>query len=273
MKYFKKIKDWSNSWVGSITIVLFIMFFVTKHFNIPSGSMKDTLLVGDHVFSKNFAYGLTTPYLPFVEINLMPWTDGHLIDGPKPQRGDIVIFRYPNNKKLHYVKRCVGTEGDLIFLKNKTLFIHFNEGDEYIKNNYDTNNTIKLFNKLWVKNPYSKEFKGIHNDENVIEKNNPHRQIFQMSIIEVPKNEYFMMGDNRDHSNDSRFWGTVPYSLIVGKPWFVLFSMGDWFEFKFDRFLKSVDDLQYGQPLENSIEYRKSHGITFTKEDIKLNQK
>ena len=85
--------------------------------------MKDSLLVGDHLFAKKFAYGITMPHLPFLEVSIMPWSDSlRLIDGDKPKRGDIVIFRPPMNIKTHYVKRCVAKGGDELVYQNKHLY-------------------------------------------------------------------------------------------------------------------------------------------------------
>ncbi len=136
----KKILDaahgayrFSNTWTGTVIIVLFIIFFVAQAFRIPSGSMKDSLLIGDHLFAKKFAYGISTPHIPCLEIPLIPGTDGHIVDGDEPRRGDIVIFRYPNNTQLHYVKRCVALPGDELFVMDKNLYLHPREGDEYAR--------------------------------------------------------------------------------------------------------------------------------------------
>ena len=238
----------SNSWTGTLVIVLFVIFFVAQAFVIPSGSMKRTLLVGDHLFVKKFSYGIATPHIPWLEIPVLPDFNGngHLIEGERPKRGDIVVFRYPKDEKVHYVKRCVATEGDEILFQEKNLYIHFSEGDEYIKANYPAEKIKTIAGKLWVNNPYKEKFHGIQYDDSV--------DLFQQMVLhlganqlamkpalvqelpaisgysfnafyaKVEKDNFFMMGDNRDHSNDSRFWGSVPYKLIVGKPWFIYFS-------------------------------------------------
>lgn len=219
-----KLYAFSNTWTGTIIIVLLVIFFVAQAFVIPSGSMMRTLLIGDHLFVKKFAYGIPTPHIPFLEIPLLPSNNGHLIDGDKPERGDIVIFRYPENPKLHYVKRCVALGGDDVVVVNKELFIRPHEGDEYIKSHYPQNKIILGPDKrLWVHDPYSK-YPGVHHDESVQPIFGMPDQIFEFGPYKVPEGEFFMMGDNRDHSADSRFWGSVPYSNIVGKPWFVYFS-------------------------------------------------
>ncbi|MDD3477053.1 MAG: signal peptidase I, partial [Sulfurimonas sp.] len=90
----RKTYKFSNSWTGTIIIVLFVIFFIAQAFKIPSGSMKDSLLIGDHLFAKKFAYGVSMPHIPFLEVSIMPWSDSlRLMDGDKPKRGDIVIFR------------------------------------------------------------------------------------------------------------------------------------------------------------------------------------
>ena len=224
--FFTKVYKFSNSWTGTIVIVLFIIFFIAQAFRIPSGSMKDSLLIGDHLFGKKFAYGIPMPHLPFLETSIMPWSDDlKLVNGDKPTRGDIIIFRPPHMTKTHFVKRCVATPGDELFVDNKNLFLHHSEGNEWIKENFKGYELVVFNEKLWVKNPYLQKHNGIVHDNAVTIYTHPHIQIYSFGPIKVPQNEYFMMGDNRDHSSDSRFWGTVPYENLEGTPWFIYFSM------------------------------------------------
>ncbi len=286
----------SNSWTGTIIIVLFVIFFIAQAFRIPSGSMKDSLLIGDHLFAKKFAYGISTPHIPFLEIPLVPGTDGHIVDGDTPKRGDIVIFRYPKNTKLHYVKRCVAVPGDELFVHNKDLYLHPHEGDDYIRKHYPAAKIIREHGKLWVRRPYQDRHPGIHHDPRIsasedmpiiIDRTNGHMQylprdsyefdqithnrvqlksnyelldhnpIFEFPVTKVPPRSYFMMGDNRDHSNDSRFWGPVPYGLVEGTPWFVYFSMDDNYEIRWDRMFKTPHDLEQSPYLDRAIAERK----------------
>ncbi len=252
----------SNTWTGTIIIVLFIIFFIAQAFRIPSGSMKDSLLVGDHLFAKKFAYGIPTPHLPFLEIPLIPGTDGHIWDGDTPQRGDIVIFRYPKNHKIHYVKRCVAIGGDELFVFEKDLYIHYKEGDEYIKKNYTFTHELKEFDgKLWVKNPYMKDHPGIHHDHNVVNDGRFAPPLFNFGPFRVPDGEYFMMGDNRDHSNDSRFWGSVPYGLVEGTPWFIYFSMDEDWQIRWDRIGKTPTGLEDPQILKRAVDAREAEDL------------
>jgi len=281
MKFLKTLHKFSSSWTGTIIIVLFLIFFVIQSFVIPSGSMKRTMHIGDFLFAKKFSYGITIPTLPWVQLPLLPDFNGngHLIEGEKPKREDIVIFLYPHDNKIHYVKRCVAVGGDEIVYQNKHLFIHFHEGDKYITKNYPKEKIKRFRGKLWVDNPYMSKYPGIQY------KPDNHRDIFQILIenyayapkgidmypihIEelggqvfgikgspvnalykkVEKDRYYMMGDNRDNSNDSRFWGSVPYRLVIGKPWLIYFSWdNETKKVRWDRVGTFVNDLQYTKP-------------------------
>ncbi len=257
----KKAYNWSSSWTGTIIIVLVIIFFVAQAFVIPSGSMKNTLLIGDMLFVKKFSYGIPTPRIPWLEIKVLPDfnENGHLIEGNRPKRGDIVVFRYPHDEKIHYVKRAVATSGDIVALKDKQLYLHPKEGDEFVKANYPEENIVQIDGKLWVVDPYRKDFKGVHNDPNVTQNGLNPRELFNMSPIIVPEDETFMMGDNRDHSNDSRFWGTVPYKYIVGKPWFIYFSWDENYKIRWDRVFRSVDSIE--KNIDENIQIQHEEGI------------
>lgn len=266
MNYFKKLYRFSNSWTGTIVIVLLVIFFFVQAFVIPSGSMKNTLLVKDFLFVKKFSYGIVIPHIPWLEIPLLPdiFDNGHLVEGDKPKRGDIVVFRNPKNPKEHYVKRNVGIGGDKILYANKTLYVRMVEGDAFMQEHYK-DDIVKLGGEIYVKEPYKQ--KGIHYDPRVDMEATILRYLslnqFAMQpayieefgnelglgggnayIFEVPENEYFMMGDNRDHSSDSRFWGSVPYKLIVGKPWIVYLSLDENFNMRWDRIGRFVDTLE-----------------------------
>lgn len=257
-KLIGKAYRFSNTWTGTIIIVLFVIFFIAQAFRIPSGSMKDTLLIGDHLFGKKFAYGIPMPHIPFIEQSIMPWsTDLKLVDGDRPERGDIVIFRYPHDPKTHFVKRCVALPGDELFLVDKNLYLHHREGDEWIKENFKDYELITFAGKLWVKNPYMKEHPGIHHDDKIINDGKHPMPLFNFAPIRVDEDNYFMMGDNRDHSNDSRFWGSVPYENLEGTPWFIYFSIDDNWEIRWDRIGKTPTDLEQPIHLDKAID-RKS---------------
>ena len=242
----QKLYRFSNSWTGTIIIVLLIIFFIAQAFVIPSGSMKRTLLIGDHLFVKKFAYGIPTPHIPWVEIPVLPDFNGngHLIEAEGPKRGDIVVFRYPPEPKTHFVKRCVAVGGDTIQLIDKILYLRPHEGDDYVKAHYKKENIVTLEGKLWVKSPYMSQYAGIQNDIDVTPSGPYPEALFNMYETKVPEGEYFMMGDNRDHSNDSRFWGTVPYSMIEGTPWFIYFSWDKDYKIRWNRIGHFVDTIE-----------------------------
>ena len=103
---------------------------------------------------------------------------------------------------------------------------------------------VTIDDMLFVVEPYKTIHKGIHYDQNVTRESSPHMELFDFGPIQVPKGSYFMMGDNRDHSNDSRFWGVVPYKFIVGKPWFVYFSWDKDRKIRWQRVFKSTKQLE-----------------------------
>ena len=269
----KKFYLFSNSWTGTFVIVLFVIFFIAQAFVIPSGSMIKTLLIGDHLFVKKFSYGIPTPHIPWLEVRVLPDfnNNGHLIEGDKPKRGDIVVFRFPQDEKVHYVKRCVATEDDEILFQDKHLYIHFAQGDAYIKENYPAEKIVQMAGKLWVDNPYKEQFLGIHydNELDLFSQMSLHLAAGQLAMkpaliqelpprsgypfnafyTKVEKGHFYMVGDNRDHSNDSRFWGSVPYRLIIGKPWFVYFSWDKDYKIRWERMFRSVESLQHDERL------------------------
>ncbi|MDR2789587.1 MAG: signal peptidase I [Campylobacteraceae bacterium] len=288
-RFFKKLYDFSSSWTGTIIIVLFLIFFVIQPFIIPSASMQNSLLVGDFLFAKKFSYGIPIPRFPLTNTKMFPdiFNNGHLIDGKRPQRGDIVIFLNPVNNNENYVKRCFASGGDEVIYKDDAFYLRPSEGDEYIKNSYPSEKIVEILGKLWVLNPYEQTYSGINykpkaSEERLIlkrkleEVDNPSPFIimsrnliitgqsaigmnpikidefdanynyiqFNAFYIKVPHDEFFMIGDNRDNSQDSRFFGSIPYSLIVGKPWFVYFSMDSDVIPRWERIGKLVSTLE-----------------------------
>jgi len=275
MNFLNKLYRFSSSWTGTIFIVLFLIFFVVQSFVIPSGSMKRTMQIGDFLFAKKFSYGIPIPMLPWLQIPLVPDfnKNGHLIEGDKPKREDIVIFLYPRDGKTHFVKRCVAKGGDEIVYQDKHLYIHFSEGDEYISKKYPAEKIKKFRGKLWVDNPYINKYLGIQYKPegqnaflNLIQRKNDMSAIYVKELgpvlyesrsgssmnafyKKVEKDHYYMMGDNRDNSSDSRFWGSVPYKLIVGQPWFIYFSWDNNNKtIRWDRLGTFVNDLQLEEP-------------------------
>lgn len=268
MKILAKLYKFCSSWTGTFIIVFIVIFFIAQAFVIPSGSMKNTLLVGDFLFAKKFVYGIPTPHIPWLEIPVLPDfnNNGHLIEGNRPKRGEIVIFRNPENTKIHFVKRLFAVGGDEVIFDFKNMYLRPHEGDDFIDKNYDKKDIVILNGKKFVREPY--KYKGIHYDEkvdmvsatlNYLKINKFYMQPLIVSEIshdltnkigfnayyaKIANDEFFMVGDNRNNSNDSRFWGPVPYKLIVGKPWFVYFSWNSKKEIRWERIGRFVDTLQ-----------------------------
>lgn len=181
----------SRSFFPVLAIVLILRSFLVEPFQIPSGSMLPSLEVGDFILVNKYAYGLR---LPVAGTKVMAMDD--------PQRGDVMVFKYPKDRKTNYIKRVIGISGDKIVYKNKQLWINDELVDEKLLANLPGR---KLFEEqLGEKKHQLYEYKAQPN-------------LGAEGEWVVPDNHYFMMGDNRDNSNDSRFWGFVPDELVVGK--------------------------------------------------------
>ena len=158
---FNKLGKFINSWTGTIIIVLCVIFFVAQAFVIPSGSMLNTMLIGDNLFVKKYSYGIPTPTIPWIEIKVLPDfnNNGHLFEGDRPKRGDIVIFRYPLEPKIHYVKRNIGISGDEILYTKEGLWVAFASDNPYTE---DSSKTLIYKGKTYFYEPYAKKHPGIH---------------------------------------------------------------------------------------------------------------
>ncbi|MBP7766392.1 MAG: signal peptidase I [Syntrophaceae bacterium] len=179
-----KIQDVIEIIIIAILVAVVVRTFVVQAYKIPSRSMVPTLLVGDHLLVNKFIYGIKVPLLRNV---LIPITD--------PQRGDIVVFIYPKDRTKDYVKRVIGVGGDKIEIKNKSIFIN--------------------------DRPYRDSF-GVYSDRTVIPAFVQPRDNF--GPVVVPPGHLFVMGDNRDESADSRFWGFVDLKDVEGKAWLLYWS-------------------------------------------------
>jgi signal peptidase I len=194
--------EYSKSFFPVILVVFLIRSFVVEPFKIPSGSMMPTLLAGDFILVNKFAYGLRVPILnnTFVEID-------------DPQRGDVIVFHYPPDPSIDYIKRVVGVPGDKIAYRDKQLYVNGKKLDVEFVDDYQY--VGSGLNMVYAKR-YKEELGGkthdilIEDDTIVID-----------AEVEVPQGRYFVMGDNRDNSRDSRVWGFVPENNLVGKAFFI----------------------------------------------------
>jgi signal peptidase I len=201
--------EYSRAFFPVILIVFVLRSFVAEPFRIPSGSMLPTLNIGDFILVNKFSYGFRLPVL-----------NQKVISVADPKRGDIMVFRYPHNEKMHFVKRVIGLPGDVVEYKSDKLVINGQpaaldgDGEYSYKNGNGRQVSLDMF----------REDLGDIEHEILLD---PRRRSRQGLRFEVPEDSYFVMGDNRDYSNDSRFWGFVPDENVVGKAFFIWFSL-DW---------------------------------------------
>ncbi|HSQ85716.1 MAG TPA: signal peptidase I [Desulfobacterales bacterium] len=178
------IREYIEAILIALLLALFIRTFVVQAFKIPSGSMKNTLLIGDHILVNKFIYGVKNP------LNGNTW-----IPIKEPQRRDVVVFKYPINPEQDYIKRVIGVEGDTIEIKDKKVYVNGEPQEE--------DYTIFL-------------------DKRVLPGSLQPRD--NMGPITVPENSLFVMGDNRDNSYDSRFWKFVDLKAVKGKAFVLYWS-------------------------------------------------
>jgi len=184
--------EYAESLAWAVAIALFVTVFIVQAFKIPSGSMLQTLQIGDHLFVSKFIYGVKNPF-----------TDTYLFRGKDPERRDIIVFRYPKDPSVDYIKRIIGVPGDVISMQNKKLYV----------------------NDVVQEEPYVQ-----HSQPHVML---PIRDAF--APITVPPDHYFVMGDNRDDSLDSRFWGFVNREAIRGKAWRLYWSSNGFNDIRWHR--------------------------------------
>lgn len=194
------ITEYARSLFPVFLVVLILRSFIIEPFRIPSGSMYPTLQIGDFIAVNKFAYGVK---LPVLQTKIIPIGD--------PERGDVVVFKYPDDPDVDYIKRVVGLPGDEVAYIGRTLFINGKAVKSEFLGKYQGVDSSSQFNGLSVLTetfPDGESHKILHNTNK-----NSH----DMPSLVVPEGHYFMVGDNRDHSNDSRFWGFVPERNLKGK--------------------------------------------------------
>lgn len=178
-----KTREWTESIVVALVLALIIRTFVVQAFKIPSGSMEDTLLIGDHLLVSKFVYGMQIPF-----------TDKRILSFKHPQQGDVIVFEFPEDRNKSYfsrrdfIKRVVGVPGDVVEVRDKQVYV----------------------NGVKYELP-----QAIHKEADILPAEYGPRDF--MKPVTVPADSYFVMGDNRDRSYDSRFWGFVTDPEIKGK--------------------------------------------------------
>ncbi len=187
------VREYIEAIIFALIIALLIRSFIVQAFKIPSGSMKNTLLIGDHILVSKFAYGIHIPNeIPFTNIKLFP--DIRLL--PKdPSRGDIIVFKFPKDETRDFIKRVVGVPGDKIQLIRQKLYV----------------------NDKPVEEPYTIHLDPAEGSQPVVPRDD-------LGPILVPPGHLFMMGDNRENSQDSRFWGFLDINKVKGRAFVIYWS-------------------------------------------------
>lgn len=215
--------EYGASFFPVILLVFVLRSFIVEPFKIPSGSMIPTLQVGDFILVNKFTYGIRLPVI-----------NKKIIDVGEPQRGDVMVFRYPEDPSLDYIKRVVGIPGDKVAYQNKRLTINGQPLETRRIDDYLQTERLK-YSKQFIEKPEGIEHRTLNDDDApgfISDATQfPHRQncLYNNAgvICTVPAGHFFMMGDNRDNSRDSRFWGFVPQENIVGKAFFIWLNFGD----------------------------------------------
>lgn len=204
------VREYTEAIVIALLLALFIRTFVVQAFKIPSGSMLPTLLIGDHLLVNKFIYGIK---IPFSGQTLVPIS--------QPDRGDVVVFRFPKDPSIDYIKRVIGVPGDKIELVNKEVYVNGKKAED--PHAYFTSSQILPA--------------GASPRDN-------------LGPFLVPEGKIFVMGDNRDNSHDGRFWGFVDHKAVLGQAFILywswdikksLFSVDRWASIKWGRIANLVD--------------------------------
>lgn len=210
-----KPREYTEAILVALFFALLLRTFVVQAFRIPTGSMKDTLLVGDFLLVNKFIYGARTPDgIPWTDITFPVW---RLPTIREPQAGDIVVFKYPRDPKLDYIKRCIAVGGQTVEMRDGVVYIDGKpEGEkEFIKEEYDAaeGHAVRYYK---ITRPTGQ----IYTIRNYAEKPGDY-----YGPITVPPGQFFMMGDNRDNSQDSRYWDCLPRENVVGQALIIYFSV------------------------------------------------
>ncbi len=228
-----RLKNWLADTGKQLAIAIFIVMFlrssIVEPYKIPSGSMIPTLFIGDHIFVNKFAYGFKIPFTEFFLDKPI-----YITSQSVPSRGDVIVFRYPRDESINYIKRVIGLPGDRISIREKVLYINDKPVDIESLRDPSLEAGIESEDDKRVLSLFTEKLEG-----------SPHPVLYNMNSllnsdygpVEVPEGKILALGDNRDRSSDSRIWGFVPMENIKGKAMFVwlnfVFQMDNEFRFQF----------------------------------------
>ena len=197
--------EYSKAFFPVILVVFLLRSFIVEPFRIPSGSMLPNLHIGDFILVNKFNYGIRLPVI-----------NKKVIDTSAPERGDVMVFRFPHDPSINFIKRVIGLPGDKIEYKDKNLYLNGEQVKTEPMGEFDFQEVSQ--NKYVGKRYLETLDSNMH--EIIVD---PNKRTTETSYA-VPEGHYFVMGDNRDHSNDSRYWGFVPEKNIIGRAFFIWFS-------------------------------------------------
>ncbi len=200
--------EYARSFFPVVLIVLLLRSFLVEPFRIPSGSMMPTLLIGDFILVNKFSYGVRLPVL-----------NNKVIELGEPERGDIVVFRFPKQPTVDYIKRVIGLPGDRIAYFDKKLYVNGQPISQVSLGRYQG---VGQGANMTGAEHFDEDLTGVKHSILI-----NHGVSSVEDVFVVPQGQYFVMGDNRDNSNDSRYWGTVPEGNLVGKAFFIWMNW-DW---------------------------------------------
>ncbi len=203
---FRWVVEYARVFFPVLLIVFVLRSFVVEPFRIPSGSMLPTLEIGDFILVNKYEYGIRLPVL-----------NKKIYAVNEPDYGDVMVFRFPHNESVNFIKRVVGRPGDSVVYQNKQVKVNGRvvaqdqEGEYVIDSGTNRKTETSLLNETFIN---GRSHQILHDD----------RRASRTLVFQVPEDTYFVLGDNRDYSNDSRFWGFVPEENIIGRAFFIWFS-------------------------------------------------
>jgi len=210
------VREYVEAILVALVAAMILRILVVQAFRIPTGSMKDTLLVGDFLLVNKFIYGVRTPdRIPLIDVKIPHF---RLPSFKEPKQGEIIVFKYPLDEKLDYIKRCMALEGQTVEVRRGEVFIDGKpEGkSEFIKREYDAAEGHYVLHYRITKDN-GKSYVIRHYDDF-------NRDFDNYGPVTVPKDHLFAMGDNRDNSADSRVWGFLPRENLVGQALIIYWS-------------------------------------------------